>query len=220
VSFAIDRDEINRAFFGGEGEWGLPGTMHGLFSPAEVRQLYRHDLEEARRLVREAGHPNGVNLELIIHTEEEKTNISTMELLQAQLKKAGINLELKFYDKIDQRAKRRIGDFDLDHIPAGFSSLHDDLDSLQFGRFFSGSQQNYSKINDPELDRLLQASRRELDSDKRREIMRSTVRRVVDQAWGVDLLHAPKWRFWHPHVKNFRPNFGSQADYAMVWVEK
>ncbi len=220
VSFAIDRDEMNKAFFGGEGEWGLPGTMHGLFTPAEVRQLYRYDVEEARRLVREAGYRNGVTVELIIHTEETRTNISTMELLQAQLKKADINLELKFYDKTDQRAKRRQGAFDLDHIPAGFSSLHDDLDSLQFGRFHSGSQQNYNKVNDPELDRLLVATRRELNPEKRRELQRAVVQQVVEKAWGVDLLHAPKWRFWHPYVKNFKPNFGSQADYSMVWLER
>ena len=26
--------------------------------------------------------------------------------------------------------------------------------------------------------------------------------------------------FWHPYVRNYKPNFGSKADYAMVWLDK
>src|SRR5207249_1804336 len=134
---AINRDEINKAMFGGEGEWGLAGAIHGFFTDAEIRQLQPFDVERAKRLVVEAGYPNGVSLELPVPANEDQINVSTLQLLQAQWKQAGLNVELHVLDLADQRNKRRQGDFDVDHGPAGISSLHDDADSIIFGRFHS-----------------------------------------------------------------------------------
>jgi len=216
---AVDRDEINRVAMGGQGEWGVSGAFHGLFTEAEARQLQKQDPEEARRLVIEAGYPNGVSLEWPVPGDTAQSDVSVMELLQAQLKKAGINIDLVFLDRASQRGKRRSGDFDIDGqmFPA-LGLMHDDPDSVVFGRLFSKSRQNYGKMNDPEVDRLVVASRAESDPEKRREIMRAAARRVTEMAYTVALLHGPSWDFWQPHVMNFKPNFGSQAAYEFAWL--
>lgn len=220
LNLAVDRDEINKTFFGGQGEWAVPGALPGLFTPAEVRQMYRHDLEEAKRLVQQAGYPNGVTLEFPITNNERQEDLGTDQLLQAQLKKVGINVELRALDTADQRAKRRRGDFDMDHAPGGFSASHDDPDSLQFGRFYSTSSGNYAQIRDPELDKLVDAGRTEADPEKRRERLRAVSAYVVNRALALELLHPPKWTIWHPYLGNYRPNFGSRAAYSTAWMEK
>jgi len=137
------------------------------------------------------------------------------------VKKVGINIELKFLERSAQRAKRRTGDFDIDAqmIPS-LGIMHDDPDSVVFGRLYSKSAQNYNKINDPELDRMVVASRAETDPEKRRELMRNVSRRVVEMAYTVQLLHPPLYGFWQPYVKGYRPNFGSQSAHKFAWVEK
>lgn len=98
--------------------------------------------------------------------------------------------------------------------------LHDDADSLQFGRYHSTSPNNNGHVRDPELDRMLEASRREPNVEKRRELMRNITKHIVDKAWTVELLYRPKWVFWHPVLKSYRPSFGTQADYAYSWLDK
>lgn len=219
VSLAIDRDEINRTLFGGAGEWGLPAAMHGLFTEAEVKQIYKHDPAEARRLVLEAGYGNGVTLDWPVPTNEAQTNISMIELMQAQLKKVGLNIEMNFLDRPAQRLVRRSSDFDLD-MGFGLGGLHDDPESLAMARYLSTSKNNYSVVRDPELDKLLLAQRAEPNHEKRRELLRSITKRIAENHYTIELLYRPKWNFWHPNVKNYKPHFGSQASYAMAWLEK
>ena len=134
--------------------------------------MLRFDLEEARRLVREAGHPNGVTLDLPISNNMERSSLATVELLQAMWKRAGLNAEIKAFERVDAQQKLRRGDWDVNPRLGQGAALHDDPDSLAFGRFHGKSPNNYGRVNDPEVDRLLEAQRREADPEKRREILR------------------------------------------------
>ncbi len=219
LALATDRDEINKLLMGGEGEWGLAGAIRGLFTDAEIKQLYKYDLSQARRLLAEAGYPSGgVKIVWPRPTGTEREDIALSELLQAQWKKAGFDMELRFVEKSEQRANKRKGIFDVEIGSTGF---HDDPDSLQYGRYHSKSKQNYGKFKDSELDRMLAASRAESNAEKRREIMRNISSRIVEQTYTVELLYTPQYWFWQPYVKNFRPNFyNQQSDWRFVWLEK
>lgn len=218
VSLSIDQDEINRTLFGGEAELGLPGATPGLFTQTEARGLYKHDPAEARRLVAEAGYPTGLALEWFIAQDVDQTRISLAELIQAQLKRAGVDLQLKFVERTEQRRIRRSFNFDIDMDSIG--RLHDDPDSQVMAHYYGPSRGNYSQIRDPQLDRLLEASRRELDPEKRRDLLRSVTRHLVDHVYAIRMLAGPQWAFWHSYVQNYRPHFGSRADYAFVWLAK
>ncbi len=218
LSLAIDRDAMNRTLFGGEGEWGVPGAMPGLFTQAEARQLYRHDPAEARRLVAEAGYAGGVTLEWPVPNDENPTVVSMIELIQAQVKPLGIDIQMKVLERTDQRRARRTYAFDLDQ--GGTGGINDDPDSRLWVRYHSTSARNYSYVRDPELDRMLLASRAEADPEKRKGILRAISRHVVEHTYYIDLLYAPRWGFWHPYVQNYRPHFGSRVDYAFAWLDR
>ncbi|MHC4782642.1 MAG: ABC transporter substrate-binding protein [Planctomycetota bacterium] len=55
--------------------------------------LYKHDLAKAKALLKEAGYPDGVTLKVII-TKVASLRVP-MEVLQAQMRKAGITLDLE-----------------------------------------------------------------------------------------------------------------------------
>ncbi len=220
LALSVDRDEINRAVAGGEGLWAVPGAMVGFFSDAEARQLERQDVEEAKRLLAEAGYGSGLDLDWPITREENQANLTWYQLVQAQLKRAGVNVTFTTLDKESQRARRRKGDYDIDVLVSSTGVLDADVDSNVYGRYISTSSQNYSRTNDPELDALLKASRQEVDPGKRREVLRDISRRIVDQVWTIDLIYVPKWDVWQPRVKNYRPHFSDYASYRNAWVEQ
>ncbi len=152
--------------------------------------------------------------------DESQVNITYYTLVQAQLKRAGINVTLKPLDLADQRARRRKGEFDLDANNGGNSVLNSDVDSLVYARYHSTASQNYSKINDPELDKLLEAIRQEADPAKRKEVHRKISLRILEMVWNVDLTYPPFWDVWHPRVKNYGPHFTDMPVYRHAWIEK
>jgi len=222
VSLSLDRDEINRVGAGGQGSWGLDGAMAGLFTEAEIKAIYKQDVVEARRLLAEAGYPNGITLEFPTDPGRSATDSTMWQLMQAQLKRAGIHMDIQLHETATQRRLRRTGQFDLDGT-TGLAPLESDNDSILFGEFhskFRGGSTNYSQVNDPELDRLLETQRREPDPEKRRELLRTAGKRIADQVWGLGTIYAPKWDLIQPYVKNYRPHFGSKAAYVESWIQK
>src|SRR5207249_399734 len=90
VALSLDRDEINSVGIGGLGAWALPSAMPGLFSEVETKQLLKTDVNEAKRVLADAGHPNGLALELPHFRAEEGVD-PLYQLIQAQLKRSGID---------------------------------------------------------------------------------------------------------------------------------
>ncbi len=95
---ALDRKAIADALTGGKAEAATGFFPKGsiAYSP-ELENAYPYDPAKAKQLLAEAGHPNGITF-----TAETGTSFSayiTMgELIQAQFKEAGINMELKLID--------------------------------------------------------------------------------------------------------------------------
>ncbi len=75
------------------------GRMVAGLTKAEVEKeglLYEYNLSEAKKLLAEAGYPNGFSLD--VFTSDSKTYKRAYELLQAQLRRIGINLKLSVVD--------------------------------------------------------------------------------------------------------------------------
>lgn len=221
ISMAVDRDEINRTFAGGEGMWAMPASPPGAYTQEETRRVIKQDLNEAKRLLAEAGYANGIDgLIWPIPRTEEEAVVSLFQLIQAQIKRAGINVELKPMDLPEQRKMRRAGTFDFDGTVGGTGQLNSDVDSLVYGKRHSKASQNYMKHQDPELDKLLEASRAELDPPKRKELFRKIAMRVEEMQWGVETVYVPRWDVWHPHLKNYANHYTDRPTYRHAWLER
>ena len=205
ISFAINRDEFIKTFADGKGEWALAASNPGLFSDEEVKQVVKYDLDQARRLLAEAGHTNGVDLTMFYATNQYGVQHRLKhELLQAQLKKAGINITLKGTDGATEGKLRRTGDYQISMTPhTGYAA---DLDSSLYAAYLPGASGNYSRTNDPQLTPLLVAERQEVDAGKQREIFRQAVRRINEVPWALSLLFSQTATIWHPRLQNFAPN--------------
>lgn len=221
VSLALDRDEINKVYAGGQGVWGLAGSFIGLFTEEEVRGIYKQDVVEAKRLLAEAGYPNGLNLALPADDSRSQEVLSMYTLVQAQLKRAGINVDMQVLDRNLQRQRRRAGDFGLDGSQ-GAGSADADQDSTLYGDFHSSQagSGNSGYVRDGELDRLLNAQRREPDPAKRRELQREAARRIAEIMAAAGTIHTPKWDMVQSYVQNYHPHFSVKAPYAVSWIRK
>jgi len=214
ISLAMDRDEYNKVWSEGNGTWALTGSFPGLFTDAEAHEMLKYDPEQAKRLLAEAGYASGLKLEFLPPAAVDPSE----ELIQAQLKRVGIDVFFTIAPREQNRARLYAGEFDL-RLVGGGSTGDGDFDSYQFA-YHSASPQNWSQIRDPELDKLVVAQRREADPQKRRETQRAVVRRINDMAWNPGYIFAPTVVFSHPYVKNFGPHWTVGEQEATVWLDK
>ncbi len=219
IGMGVDRDELNRVVAGGEGQWALPGVMPGLFTETEVKQHVKQDIEQAKQLMQQAGYGNGIKLVWSIASNDSQANMTIYQLIQAQLKRIGVEVVLNPMDPTDRTTKRRNGDFELDFSTSATGSLTMDLDSWVYGRYHGYSTGNYTKANDPELNMLLEASRREIDPAKRLELQRKASLRIYEMGWSANLIYEPIYAVWHSRVHDYFPWFSDKAPYRQSWIQ-
>jgi len=91
------------------------------------------------------------------------------QMVQSELKKIGVQVDLRLMDGTAAIERMFAGDYD-----AGYLSWDLDIDNDPFGIFhssqFAPKGHNFVFYSNPEADRLLEEGRRELDQAKRKEI--------------------------------------------------
>lgn len=217
IALAVDRDEFMKVVSGGKGQWSFGGSVAGSFPEAEVKKVLRYDVAEAKRLLAQAGYANGVDLEWPFVKGD--ADLTIYELIQAQVKKAGINVTLKPLGKPEQRELRKSGNFDLDIGIAG-GQLNADPDSGVFASYYSKSKGNYGFYKDAELDRLLLGQRQAVDPEKRKGLLRQAIMHIAEQAYHPALAALPRWDIYQPYLKHYHPHWSVEAYEAFAWVQK
>ena len=218
LAIAINRDQIIQTASAGKGEWALAGSQPGLFTSAETRQLIKNDPNQAKQLLSAAGYPNGISVEMIYPgLKYGQVYVTILQLLQAQVKNAGINITLKSLDAATESLRKRKGDFQIDLTPKG---IEGDLDQYLYEVFYSKSPGDYGRINDPKLDQMVEAQRSELDPKKRTDLWRQAVQYINgDQAWATALFYGELYRLWQPSVKDLYPDIGYRGlMYTNTWL--
>lgn len=221
ISLAIDRDEFIKIIGGGKGEWALGDSdTWDLFTQEEIKSFVKYDPEEARRLVREAGFPNGLDIEML-HNPDGLEPYD--EVLQSQLRKVGINIVLRNATSTEIASRRRARSYDM--VTATGSTSRTDIDSRLFASAWPEGGNNYQGINDPALSAMLLAQRRESDPAKRRDIARQAVRYMNENQLTFATFRHPYYQYWHPYVRDYYPHvdigigLGSPR-IVRVWVDR
>jgi len=219
MALSINRDEFIKTFAGGEGRWALAAAIAGLFTEQEVKQIIRHDPEEAKRLLREAGFGDGINLEFMYTPSRGDGYISEMELLIAQLKRTGINVTAKSTDRAADQQRKQTGDFEITMVSnARFAG---DVGDWAIATFTPSTPQNFNQVDDPRLGAMLKALRSETNQASRRERVREIARFLYDNVLGLAIYHGVGHSFWHPYLKNYAPNYWKRGTPIVEsWLEK
>ena len=218
ITLGINRDELSLVQGGGKGGWALAGTYPTMFTQAEIKALIPYDPAQAKQLVIDAGYPNGLDVQFEYPTDNGQVYITDFQLLQSQLKKVGINFVAKPISYAEYSATKK------NHTATVTTTSKDwqaDIDGYLFGTFYSKSKDNYDGVNDPKLDTMLNAQRREADPAKRAELIKAAVRYINAESYlGRALYSKSTFMFAHPNLKSFAPNFQSAYDLSSAWLEK
>ncbi len=186
VAHAIDRQLIIDALLGGYSQ-----VTNQLLTPAHFGYIdglewYPYDPEKAKALLAEAGHGDGVELEIITAPPFDQRIIQAM---QQQLADVGVTLKISMSDMSTFLGRRRADpDGFGDTVFGRWSCACQDADGVLYAMFHSDSV--WSKYANPELDKYLEAGRSTLDEEERLAAYREAHRIIYENAPSIPLYQA------------------------------
>jgi peptide/nickel transport system substrate-binding protein len=229
VALAIDRKSWNEALLYGEGcvdtgpvpcalkDWKLDVSK---LEPAKAKYLVGHDPAEAKRLLAEAGYPNGLTIPMYHWPGYIPPWRSYYELAADNLGKIGITVELKPEEYGKYISTTALGKYDK--AAMGPSTPFTEVDDFLYGRFYPELSTNQSHVADAELSKMLVAQRREMDPKKRKQIVDDIQRYLADKAYYVYVPQWPQYIAHPPYVKGFRHHdgYGLGLRLLYTWLDR
>lgn len=182
---AIDRAAINQVVY--EGMYTPTRQPLPPANPFHVRDfpVPARDVARAQALLREAGVTTPVTIELVVPNNPDLRQVG--EVIQAMAREAGFDLRLRAMEYASALQASIRGD--LQAFLTGWSGRTDaDGNTYQFIR--TGAGQNDGRYSNPEVDRLLDAARMELDVERRRALYADVMRiAIAEDASRIYLWH-------------------------------
>ena len=203
-----------------------PGSEFSM-SEAELTQVagYSNDIEasrkEARRLLREAGIPEGFSFELKNRPPPKDYETRAIWLID-QWKQIGLNVTQKVYELGVHFKDLRSGNFEV--ISTAISDYMDEPD-LQFIHFISHdkSDSNYGRYIDRVLDNLYEKQSQTMDPAERKKLCRQYEKRVLDEmAYVFTVPWTHRIVLQSAKVKGYHilPSHFLNMDMRDIWVSK
>nr|WP_321513758.1 ABC transporter substrate-binding protein [uncultured Pseudodesulfovibrio sp.] len=129
-------------------------------------EVPKADLEKAKQLLAEAGYPDG--LSTTIWTNSKKVRVDMATIIQAQLKKIGVNVKIQVLEW--GAYLQGLKDFEHELFIVGWTCQTPDPDMAVYPTFHSSQigGNNFAAFGDPEVDALLDKARITPDGPERK----------------------------------------------------
>lgn len=219
INMAIDRAGIAKEIYHdtGRAEYGMlsPGT--DAYDPNF--KSYAYDPEGAKKLLEEAGHKDG--LKLIFEIPQYGTGEIVETWIQRDLKKIGIDVELRKYEWVTYLGKWASGmtpDIGMNEIGWGMSTPSW-IDIVARCDSAPPGGQNSGYYCNKEVDKFLDQAVLERDPAKAKELYQKVNRIVMDDAAFVPVIDDLQPILLAPNVKGFVNPPEDWYDLSTVSVE-
>src|SRR5712692_7500249 len=229
ISMAIDRQTQVDTVYEGHGiiGWGVPYIYYqdAMPTPKDFGPWIQYRPAEAKKLLAEAGHPNGFET-TIFYYEYFPQMTSQVQLVQQDLKK-NLNINVKI-TKLDYTTYYgRYVEGKWDGMSWGFQSGHAvGIDERTYQYMHSKSTKNFFRVNDPVIDELTTKLRRTPDRAEQRVIAKKIVDREYDQVLRVWMPFGTIFVLFQPYLRNVAGGvlrgtvgYGSPT-IARLWIDK
>ena len=160
LQMAIDRDTIAKTHFGGF----IDGTPYGQMGPVqkkgwytpyaewpqELKDTYAYNPEGAKKLLVEAGYPNGFKTNVVADSGVD--DIDLLQIAKAYFTKIGVDMEIRVMDSTTYNSFIRGGKHDqmTTSSPGGINPPR-----IQLNQRYSTHPTNYTHNNDPVFDKMV-----------------------------------------------------------------
>ncbi|MBI4279013.1 MAG: hypothetical protein HY660_11200 [Armatimonadetes bacterium] len=218
VAWTVDRQQVVQLSAFGQGRPLLGGPLPaGTWMSSGLVVYDRPKLDKAKRLLAEAGYPQGVKGEVTVGAGTVYVDVA--QVIKQQLQPAGIDLEIKVLEGgAVSRAvwKEHSYQMNLTH----WGTLVDP-DEFLYAMFHTKGGWNPTGFGDSKLDEILEAGRRVLKQDERRKIYRDAEQRIAELAPYVFLFRPIRYAAIAKEARGLKHEMGNtRLLLREVWMVK
>ena len=177
-------------------------------SQAELEKLpgfgrdHAANLREAKRLLAEAGFPNGFKT-VLTNRNIKMPYIDLAVYTISSWKKIGVEAEHKVEETATWSQSRLNRDFELMVDPYGSTTVGDPDEMLD--KFVTGQPENWGRMSDPVVDDLFALQSKEMNEAKRIQLVKQMSRRVLEKAWRIHGLWTTRLEVRTARLRNYEP---------------
>lgn len=216
LNYAIDRDAVVKVLMAGIGQpssQGLP-REHWAYDPSTAN-YYSHDVDKAKKLLAEAGYPNGVDLEAFGWSDQ--LAIQRQELLVSQWAKAGIRVKLTPVSP--QQATQLFMIETKGNMYVAPAGGFPDPSLYYESLFGKDALRNAGKVELPGFRELLDATMEVADQEQRKAACAKLQRFVIENALQAIQYVAFGVTVRNKRVQNYVDGLLTTPKFHEVWLE-
>jgi peptide/nickel transport system substrate-binding protein len=179
---------------------GNPGVYTPLEQlPAETQELFKYDPEKAKRMLAEAGYPNGFEMDFYIASDNQ-TNVDFAALLQNEWSKIGVKVNVVAHDTTTYRSYRDTFTY-KDAIICG-TQIGNAIGSVT-NLLRTDAWLNYAKYSNPRVDQLADQITAEMDPAKQDRMIKEAAAIAIGDVGNIGVYLDPQGYYWWPWVRNY-----------------
>ncbi|MCK9551494.1 ABC transporter substrate-binding protein, partial [Aquamicrobium sp.] len=172
------------------------------------------DIEQAKKLLAEAGYPDGIDVELYLKSAPSWESKIVQSML-GQWAEAGIRVTMRpvppaQYWEIWQKVP--LGFTDWNHRPLGIM-LYDLV-------LRTGGEWNESAYSNPDFDKLLDEAGATVELDERKKIMSKLEEILIEDGPLVQPVYRNVYTAYNKKLKNFSMHPSNYNYYKDMWIEE
>lgn len=217
ISHVVDREEIIEGIYSGTGRIPKGPIVEGLTGHDEDVENLEYDLEEAERLMAEAGYEDGFDISII--TNDAPARVDAAIYLQEALEQINVTATVDQMEWGAYLEEASTGDHDI--FLLGWPNATGDPDQSLWPLFHSsmlGAQGNRTFYENPDVDELLEAGRQESDEEKRAEIYEEAQEILVEDAPMIYMRQALSMNAHRQEVEGLYISDYNKPDFRNVTI--
>jgi peptide/nickel transport system substrate-binding protein len=218
LNYAVNKEAIVRDVLKGTGSLSAGPVLPKTWGADAGLKPYPYDPERARKLLAEAGHPNGFNTTLWVPESGSgmQSPVAMSTVIQSNLKAVGVTVTLQTMEWGAYLAKLRSKEQDL--FALSWMAGNEDPDMVMYPLLHSSqwtpNGPNRALYKNEKFDELLHQARLTTDEKKRADLYRQAQRILVDDAPWIFVDHEIQTAAHAKRVQGFKlhPSFDLRVE--------
>ncbi len=229
MQLAIDIETINQSLYDGLAlttPMGIVGTgVLGFYTPfkewpEEVKANYGYDPARAKKLLAEAGYPDGFKTTLLV---DPRWDPEYVQVAKDYWAKIGVDVEIDLIDTPTVSAHVNA------HTYEGMigSDMGTDYNALLFIRIMAYSNEawNWPGVQDPEYDAIVEVAESAATYEEMQRLVKKADMYYIKKQWAIWGPRLPRYHFSQPWLGGYNGEYtlgGGMLEtvYARLWIDQ